>query len=52
MKSVEMDDTVTLFFQLEQNKGPMILIDNFNVKPEEADQFLKAWAEGAAYFKR
>jgi quinol monooxygenase YgiN len=47
-----MDETVTLFTQLEGNKGPVILIDKFNVKPEEADQFLKAWGEGVAYFKQ
>jgi quinol monooxygenase YgiN len=29
----------------------MILINKFNVKPEEADQFLKMWEKDATYFK-
>ena len=36
---------------MEENISPVILINKFNVKPEEADQFLKAWADDAAYFK-
>ena len=47
----EMDEKVTLSEQLEENVSPVILINKFNVKPEEADQFLKAWADDAAYFK-
>jgi quinol monooxygenase YgiN len=47
----EMDKIVTLSEQLEENVSPIILINKFNVKPEEADQFLKAWADDAAYFK-
>ena len=50
-KFVEMDEKVTLAKQLEENVSPVILINKFNVKPEEADQFLKAWADDAAYFK-
>jgi hypothetical protein len=48
---VEMDEKVTLSEQLEENVSPVILINKFNVKPEEVDQFLKAWADDAAYFK-
>ncbi len=29
----------------------MILIDKFNVKPQEADQFSKMWEKDATYFK-
>src|SRR5262249_9444501 len=29
-----------------------ILINKFNVKPEEADQLLAAWSADAAFFKR
>src|ERR671922_3071826 len=47
----EMDEKVTLSEQLEENASPVILINKFNVKPEEADQFLKTWADDAAYFK-
>jgi len=52
VKFVEMDESVTLLAQMEDNKAPVILINKFNVKPEEADKFLKAWAEDAAYFKQ
>ena len=47
----EMDEKVTLSEQLEENISPVILINKFNVKPEEADQFLKAWADDTTYFK-
>jgi quinol monooxygenase YgiN len=50
-KFSEMDEKVTLSEQLEENVSPVILINKFNVNPEEADQFLKAWADDAAYFK-
>ena len=52
VKLVEMDDKITLSEQMEEeNVGPVILINKFNVKPEEVDQFLRAWAADAAYFK-
>jgi quinol monooxygenase YgiN len=51
VKFVEMGQKMTLSEQLEENVGPVILINKFNVKPEEADQFLKAWGDDAAYFK-
>src|SRR5215211_6085402 len=47
----EKDEKVTLSEQLEENVSPVILINKFNVNPEEADQFLKAWGDDAAYFK-
>ena len=50
-KFSEMDEKVTLYEQLEENVSPVILINKFNVKPEEADQFLKAWTDDAEYFK-
>ena len=46
-----MDEKVILDEQLGENISPVILINKFNVKPEEADQFLKAWADDATYFK-
>jgi heme-degrading monooxygenase HmoA len=51
-KLVEMDDKITLSEQMEEeNVGYVILINKFNVKPEEVDQLLRAWAADAAYFK-
>ena len=50
---VEMDESVTLLEQANQkNVGPVILINKFNVKPEEAEQFLKAWTDDASFFKQ
>ena len=50
-KVVEADEHVMLSEQLEENVGPIILINKFNLKPEEADQFLKVWEKDATYFK-
>jgi quinol monooxygenase YgiN len=50
-KLVESDENVTFSNQIEENVGPIILINRFNVKPEEADQFIKAWRKDATYFK-
>ena len=49
-KVVETDEQVKLSDQLEENVGPIVLINKFNVKPEEADQFLKAWEKDARIF--
>lgn len=51
-KLTEMDGQVSLFAQIEANVGPVILINTFTVKPEEADDLLKAWAADAAYMKQ
>jgi heme-degrading monooxygenase HmoA len=52
IKPTEMDEKVTFYEQLEENTGPVILINKFNVKPEEADQFLKIWAAVAKIMKQ
>jgi heme-degrading monooxygenase HmoA len=51
-KFVEMDEKVTLSEQLEENVSPVILINKFNVKPEEVEHFLNAWEADATYFKQ
>jgi hypothetical protein len=50
-KFVEMDERVGIFAQMEEDAGPVILINKFNVSPEEFDQFLKGWATEAKKFK-
>ena len=40
-----MDENVTLKSQLEEDVGPVILLNKFTVQPEDVDQFLKAFAE-------
>jgi hypothetical protein len=54
LKPIEMDENVTLAVQLEEEEGggPVILINKFNVKPEDLDQLLNAWAADAAYLKQ
>jgi hypothetical protein len=54
LKPIEMDENVTLAVQLEEEEGgrPVILINKFNVKPEDLDQLLNAWAVEAAYLKQ
>lgn len=52
MKIVEMDEKVTIAKQMEQKTSPVILINKFNVKPEDVDQLLKAWSDDASYFKQ
>jgi quinol monooxygenase YgiN len=51
-KFVEMDESNTLKDQMEsQVTGPVILINKFNVKSDEVEQFLKVWEEDATHFK-
>jgi len=52
IKLVEMDEKVTVFEQMESNVDSVILINKFNVKPDEVNRFLKDWAEDATYFKQ
>jgi heme-degrading monooxygenase HmoA len=52
IKLIEMDENATLSAQMEENVGPVILINKFNVKPEDVDQLLKAWTADASYFKQ
>ncbi len=52
VKMVEMDEAVTLRQQMGQDVSPVILINKFNVRQEEVQAFLRAWADDAAFFKR
>ena len=49
---VEMDETVSFKAQLDDTGGPHILINKFTVKPDEAEQLVRAWADDAAWMKR
>ena len=51
-KLVEMDEHVSIFAQMEEDVGPVILINKFSVKPKEFDQFMKGWATEAEKFKQ
>ena len=48
----EMDKHVSIYDQLKEGGGPVILVNVFTVKPEEADQLVAAWGDDATYMKR
>jgi heme-degrading monooxygenase HmoA len=48
----ELDDRVRLADQLAEEVGPVILINTFQVAPEDVDALLEAWAADAAYLKQ
>jgi hypothetical protein len=48
---VEMDENVPVFSQMNEDVGPVILINKFSVDPSESDEFVKGWAEEAKKFK-
>ena len=48
----EMDDRVTYLQQLQQDDGQVVLINQFNVPPEDTGRFIEAWADDAAFMQR
>jgi heme-degrading monooxygenase HmoA len=52
VKIIEMDETVSLNQQFEEEVGAVILMNKFNVNPDEVDEFLKVFAETTNYFKQ
>jgi heme-degrading monooxygenase HmoA len=46
-----MDAQVSLFDQLSEEVGPIVLINTFTVAPDDAGQLLAAWEADAAYLK-
>ena len=52
IKIVEMDEIITLEKQLEEDVGPVILINKFNLDPADVDQFLKVWTSDAEIMKQ
>jgi quinol monooxygenase YgiN len=52
-KLIEMDEQVTFVEQMNKDEaGPVILINKFNVGPDEVDEFLKAFAATDKVLKR
>ena len=51
-KLVEMDERVGIFTQMEEDVGPVILINKFSVDPKEFDQFLKGYTADSEEFKQ
>jgi heme-degrading monooxygenase HmoA len=52
MRFREMDERVTYLQQLQEEAGPIVLINEFNVAPEDTERFLEVWADDAAYMKQ
>jgi heme-degrading monooxygenase HmoA len=48
----ELDEYVTYSEQLAQDTAPIVLINQFHVEPEDAEQLVEAWGEDAGYMKR
>jgi quinol monooxygenase YgiN len=48
----EMDEHVPFHGQLEQHTGPIVLINKFNVAPDDVQALLDAWADDAAWMKQ
>ena len=49
---VGMDELVTISEQMEEDIGPVIFVNKFNVNPVDVDEFLKRWAADATVFKQ
>jgi len=47
-----MDEHVTYMQQLQQDSGPIVLINQFNVAAEDADRLIEVWADDAAFMKQ
>ena len=52
MKLREMDSHVTYVQQLQEDDGQVVLINEFNVAPDDAERFLQVWADDAAFMKQ
>ena len=46
VKLREMDERTTYMQQLQEDSGPVVLMNQFNVAPEDVERFLEAWADG------
>jgi heme-degrading monooxygenase HmoA len=45
------DEHTTYMQQLQQDAGPVVLINQFNVAPDDVEHFLDVWADDAAFMK-
>jgi heme-degrading monooxygenase HmoA len=51
MQRRELNDQVTYIEQLRGDDGPITLINEFNMAPDDAERFIEAWADDATYMK-
>jgi quinol monooxygenase YgiN len=52
MKLREMDERTTYLEQLQEDGGQVVLINQFEVPPQDAERFLEVWADDAAFMTR
>ena len=52
VKIVETDERITLEKQLDEDVGPIIVMNKFNVDPQEIDEFLHVFAKTTEVFKQ
>src|SRR5947208_16991205 len=52
VKIIEMDESVTLKEQLEEDVGTVILLNKFTVKPEDTDKFVQGFSDTTEIFKQ
>ena len=52
VRIVEMDERITLEKQLDEDAGPIIVMNKFNVGPNEVDEFLNVFAKTTETFKQ
>ena len=52
MQLREMDEQVTYRQQLQEDAGPIVLFNQFNVAPEDTERFLEVWADDARFMKQ
>jgi heme-degrading monooxygenase HmoA len=52
VKIVEMDERITLEKQLDEDAGPIVVMNKFNVGPGEIVEFLKVFAKTTETFKQ
>jgi quinol monooxygenase YgiN len=51
MRLREMDERTTYREQLQEDRGPVVLINQFNLAPEDVDAFLDVWTDDATFMK-
>ena len=47
-----MDERITYMQQLQEDIGPVVLINQFNVAPDDVERFLEVWADDAGFMKQ
>jgi heme-degrading monooxygenase HmoA len=52
MQLREMDEHVTYLQQLQEDEGPVVLVNVFNVAPEDTERLVDAWTDDAAFMKQ